>query len=105
MLEKDIEKKVCKYAKDNGFLVYKFTSPGQWAVPDRVFISPNKSVFFIEFKAPGKKPTPAQMREITRIRDKGILVFVVDDVTDGKRIIDTRDTPAKNGHTVYVTPK
>lgn len=88
MLEKDIEKKVCDYAKEHGFLAYKFTSPARMAVPDRLFISPMGVVFMIEFKRGGQKPTPAQEREHTRLRQNHMLVFVIDNVDDGIRMID-----------------
>jgi hypothetical protein len=89
MLEKQIETKVCDYAKDRGLLVYKFTSPNRMAVPDRMFIRSDGVVFFIEFKREGMKPTPAQDREHHRLRGHMINVFVVDDVTTGKWVIDT----------------
>jgi hypothetical protein len=88
MLEKQIEQKVCDYAKDRGLLVYKFTSPARAAVPDRMFVAPSGKVFFIEFKASGKKPTVPQTREHQRLRDHGVLVFVVDNVDEGKGVID-----------------
>lgn len=88
MLEKDIEKKVCDYAKSKGLLVYKFTSPARAAVPDRMFVCPGGKVFFIEFKRTGQKPTLAQEREHTRLRIHGVPVYVVDDVDDGKDIVD-----------------
>jgi hypothetical protein len=88
MLEKQIEKRVCEYAKDLGYLVYKFTSPSRMAVPDRLFIGPKGVVFFVEFKRAGEKPTPAQAREHERIEAKSVNVFVVDDVVKGKLIID-----------------
>lgn len=88
MLEKEIEKKVWKYAEEQGFLQYKFSSPAHAGVPDRLFISPTGRVFFIEFKAKGKKPTPLQNREILRIQQKGTSVFVVDNVEYGKHVIE-----------------
>lgn len=88
MLEKTIEQKVCDYAKDKGFLVYKFTSPNRSAVPDRMLIHPTGDVLFIEFKASGKKPTPAQEREHLRLRGHNVAVYVVDDVDTGKAVID-----------------
>lgn len=88
MLEKQIEARVCDYAKDRGLLVYKFTSPARAAVPDRMFVAPSGKVFFIEFKASGKKPTVPQAREHQRLRDHGVLVFVVDNVDEGKAMID-----------------
>jgi len=88
MLEKKIEEKVCEYAKSKGLLVYKFTSPQRAAVPDRLLVAPGGRVFFIEFKAEGKKPTPAQEREHIRLRNHGVKVFVVDSVDHGKDMID-----------------
>lgn len=88
MLEKTIEQKVCDHAKAQGFLVYKFTSPNRAAVPDRLFVHPAGRCFFIEFKATGKKPTPAQEREHLRLRGHKIEVFVVDTVAGGKLVID-----------------
>ena len=88
MLEKQIEKSVCEYAKSRGLLHYKFTSPAHLGVPDRLFILPSGKIFFIEFKAPGKKPTPSQVREIGRLENYGCHVWVCDDVLKGKGIID-----------------
>jgi hypothetical protein len=88
VLEKQIEAKVCDYAKTKGMMVYKFTSPARAAVPDRMFIR-NGRVFFIEFKREGQKPTPAQEREHNRLRQQAINVFVVDNVEAGKECIDT----------------
>ena len=88
MLEKQIETKVCDYAKSKGVLAYKFTSPARAAVPDRMFIYKGR-VFFIEFKREGQKPTPAQEREHNRMRQHEINVFVVDNVTEGEFVIAT----------------
>lgn len=88
MLEKQIERKVCDYAKEQGLLVYKFTSPARMAVPDRMFVNRQGVVFFIEFKRAGEKPTPAQLREHERLSQHNIFVFVIDDVIKGKLVID-----------------
>lgn len=88
MLEKQIEKAVCDYAKEKGILVYKFSSPGRAAVPDRMFILPGGRMFMMEFKAPGKKPTIPQTREHNRLLSQGVDVWVVDDIWFGKGLID-----------------
>lgn len=88
MLEKDIEKKVCDYAKEKEALVYKFTSPSRAAVPDRMFIRPDGRVWFCEFKRTGEKPTPAQEREHHRLRQHKVFVFVIDNVDEGKAMVD-----------------
>jgi len=88
MLEKQIEAKVCDYAKARGWLTYKFTSPGRAAVPDRLFIAPGGKVIFCEFKREGQKPTAPQQREHQRLRDQGVNVFVIDNVKDGETVVD-----------------
>lgn len=88
MLEKQIEKAVCDYAKSLGILTYKFTSPSRAAVPDRLFIAPDGKVMFIEFKREGQKPTPAQAREHNRLWAQGCEVFVVDSAVFGKLVVD-----------------
>lgn len=88
MLEKQIEAKVCEYAKSEGLLAYKFTSPARAAVPDRLFVAPDGRVWFCEFKAEGKKPTAAQEREHKKLRDMNVSVFVIDNIQDGKTMID-----------------
>lgn len=88
MLERDIEKKVCDYAKDLGILTYKFTSPSRAAVPDRLFIAQNGYMWFVEFKKQGMKPTPAQEREHHRLRQQEVEVWVIDSVDSGKEMVD-----------------
>lgn len=88
MLEKDIEKKVCDYARSKGVLAYKFTSPARAAVPDRLFIRPDGHIWFCEFKRGGQKPTEAQEREHLKLRQHKVSVFVIDNVEAGKAMID-----------------
>ena len=90
MKEKDIEAKITKKAKDLGFLVYKFSSPSHRGVPDRIFISPEGGVFFIEFKSEKGKLTELQNKVITDIRLQGVEVFVVNNVKTGLEILDSK---------------
>ena len=87
LLEKQIERSVCEYAKSIGFLVYKFTSPERAAVPDRMFITPKGKVFFIEFKREGAKVTPAQARNTSACGTQS-LVFVVDSVEKARTAVE-----------------
>ena len=89
MLEKEIEAKVCDYAKTKNVLVYKFTSPNRMAVPDRLFIRPDGRIWFCEFKREGQKPTSAQDREHHRLRQHKVSVFVIDNVAEGMVMVDT----------------
>ena len=88
MLEKQIEKAVCDYAKTKGLLVYKFSSPGHASVPDRMFIHPNGRMFMIEFKSITGKVTPAQAREHDRLQEYSIRVYVVHGVEEGEDVIN-----------------
>jgi hypothetical protein len=88
VLEKEIERKVCDYAKSKGVLAYKFTSPARHAVPDRLFIAPDGKVWFCEFKREGQKPTVAQEREHQRLQQQKVDVFVIDNVPDGVEMVD-----------------
>lgn len=88
MLEKQIEAKVCEYARGKGLLAYKFTSPARAAVPDRMFVLKSGRIFFCEFKRPGEKPTAPQAREHQKLRDHGVTVFVIDGIPEGKNMID-----------------
>lgn len=87
MKESAIEKKVSDYAKAKGWLVYKFVSPNNKGVPDRIFIRKGM-LLMIEFKALGKKPTKLQDSVISKLRNEGVLVYVIDNVADGKALID-----------------
>lgn len=86
-LEKEIEQRVCQYAKQLGVLCYKFLSQSKRSVPDRIYLTPSGLVFFIEFKRKNCRPTPAQELEIAKIRKQKVACFVVSDVATGKSII------------------
>jgi G:T-mismatch repair DNA endonuclease (very short patch repair protein) len=87
MTEAHIEKKVCDHAKRHGWLVYKFQSPSQRGVPDRIFLK-KRLAMFMEFKAPGKRPTKQQLATHQKFRDQGFHVYVVDDIDVGKRLLE-----------------
>ena len=86
MKESQIENKVCKFAKDNGFLVYKFVSPNNRGVPDRIFIF-DKNIFFIEFKRSGNKLSKLQSFTKDNIEAQGFNVYVIDNIDDGINLL------------------
>ena len=87
MLEKDIEKKIGGFAKKQGCLYYKFTSPARRAVPDRMIITPQGVIGFLEIKAKGKKPTPLQQTEIKRLQEQGCTADWCDSVEIGRLFV------------------
>jgi len=60
MLEKTIEAHLVKRMKEIGGECYKWSSPGNRGVPDRICIFPNARVLFIEVKKPGQEPSKLQ---------------------------------------------
>lgn len=87
MREKDIEKAVTDYAKSLGWLSFKFTSPNNRGVPDRIFFRAGR-VILIEFKAPGKRPTRLQQRTIENFINAGIETHVIDCKEKGRAIFN-----------------
>lgn len=78
MLEKDIEKYLRDQVKILGGKAYKFVSPGNAGVPDRMICLPGGQVMFVELKAPGKKQTPLQLAQMRRLLDLGFWVMLAD---------------------------
>ena len=77
--ESQIEWHLVKRVEWLGGMALKFTSPGRRSVPDRIVLMPGGVVRFVEVKAPGEVPTPAQEREHARLRAMGFCVCVLDD--------------------------
>ena len=87
MLESKIETEVSKHAKLLGWLSYKFTSPNNRAVPDRIYFREGRTIL-IEFKQLGKKPTKLQTKVINDLKKQLIDVYVVDNIEQGKGIFN-----------------
>ena len=88
MKEKQIESKIVKKAKELGFLTYKFSSPSNRGVPDRIFINPFGKVFFIEFKSEKGKLTQLQKKVINDIEQFRVPVYVISDLNHGIFILN-----------------
>ena len=82
-LEKQIEEAVCAFAREQGVLVRKYTSPSCQGVPDRIFWVPGGKPLVIEFKRPKGIMSPIQHREIVAMRKLGYRVLVIDNVEAG----------------------
>jgi hypothetical protein len=76
--EKNIEKYLVQRVKLFGGKAYKWVSPGNDGVPDRIVIFPFRSAVFVELKAPGKKPTVLQHAKHKELRAMGQIVNVID---------------------------
>ena len=85
--EAQIEKKVTEHAKRAGWLSYKWVSPSQRWVPDRLYFK-NGQVKMIEFKAPGQFPPKGQAIIHKMLRSEGCTVHVIDTVEKGVALFE-----------------
>ena len=76
--ERDIEQYLVGKVKALGGIAYKWTSPGNNGVPDRIVIVPGNGIVFVELKAPGAKPTALQIAQHRRLTSMGCDVRVID---------------------------
>ena len=51
-----------------GGVAYKFVSPGNSGVPDRIILMPGGKIYFVELKREGGQLTNLQKRQINRIQ-------------------------------------
>lgn len=68
MLEKDIEKFLVREVKKLGGLCYKWVSPGNAGVLDRIVLLPNRPVMFVELKTDRGKLSRLQELQIKKLK-------------------------------------
>ena len=64
--------------KKRGGIAAKFAAPGYRSWPDRLVLFPEGKAYFVELKAPGKKPTAQQELRHNQLNDIGFPVSVID---------------------------
>ena len=77
MLEKEIEKILVTEVKKLGGRAYKWVSPGNDGVPDRIVVFPNRTPIFVELKTDNGKLSALQKVQIDRLKSLGQHVKVV----------------------------
>lgn len=88
MLEKDIERRLGERLVRMGCIYYKFVSPGQRGVPDRIVICPDGTLVFVELKRPGGRMATLQSVQQARLRRRGQRVEEIWTVADAARFVD-----------------
>lgn len=79
ILERDVEAYLVKRVKEIGGEIRKVGWIGRRGAPDRFVMTPgSRPNFWVELKAPGKKPEPHQQREIERLQKYDEIVHVID---------------------------
>lgn len=76
MREKEIEKVLTTEVKKLGGRAYKFVSPGNNGVPDRMVVFPGQAPVFVELKTGKGQLSALQEVQIRRLRELGQKVFV-----------------------------
>lgn len=88
MLEKEIEKYLTRAVDNLGGRAYKFISPGQSGVPDRIIFLPGGKIYFIELKTEVGKLSKLQRLQIHRLKKLGHEVKVLYGMEDVKEFIN-----------------
>ena len=77
MSEREIEAWMGRALRSMGCLWYKWVSPGVRGVPDRILITPEGQVYFVELKADDGRLSRMQSLQIERLMAHGQRVYVV----------------------------
>lgn len=82
MRESKLEKSLSAKVKKAGGLCYKFVSPNNPGVPDRIFIFPNGRIIFVELKTETGRLSKIQEWQINQLRAIGCDVRVLSGSAD-----------------------
>lgn len=88
MTEKDIEKFLVAGVKKLGGKAYKFVSPGNAGVPDRLIVMPGGKVYFAELKTERGMPTILQYRQMDQLFSLGCDVSLLQGREQVKRFLE-----------------
>ena len=77
MRERDVEKALVTEVRQCGGRAYKWVSPGNAGVPDRIVIFPGRAAVFVEVKTERGTLSAVQKVQIPRLREMGQKVYVV----------------------------
>lgn len=78
MRESAIERYFVSRAQLLGGRVIKLNSASMNGLPDRMVLMPEGRIYFVELKAPRKKPRPLQKAVHSMLMNMGFNVFVID---------------------------
>lgn len=77
MKEKKIEEYLRNEIKKIGGTAYKFVSPGNNGVPDRLVLLPKGNMIFVELKSENGKLTKLQELQIKKLNSLGNEVWII----------------------------
>lgn len=88
MLEKDIENWMSKQVRELGGLSFKFVSPGNPGVPDRIYLFPGGRVYFVELKLEIGKLSGLQKWQRSRFEEMGVAFHVIHGMRQAKEFVE-----------------
>lgn len=80
--ERDVEKMLVQGVKKLGGIAYKWVSPGNNGVPDRIVILPGGRVIFVELKTVKGRLSEVQKVQIRRLTERGCEVHTLYGIED-----------------------
>ncbi len=89
MKEKEIETYLRMRISSFGGRAYKFVSPGNDGVPDRLVCLPGGKVIFVELKTAGGKLRPLQAAQIRRLQALGFPVLIINSKNQVDELIES----------------
>lgn len=95
MRECELERRFCRLVAQAGGKAYKFVSPGNGGVPDRIVVLPGGRIGFVELKQEGGRPRKLQQFQQAELERLGCYTAVVDSLERAVAVIDEleRQTP------------
>ena len=77
MRESAIETKLVKLVRERGGLCFKFVSPGNPGVPDRIVVTPDGRTVYVELKTEVGRLSPMQKFQRAELQKRGADVRVL----------------------------
>lgn len=87
MRESELERRFRRLAMQAGGKAYKFVSPGNDGVPDRIVVLPGGRIGFVELKRPGEIPRKLQQFQLGELERLGCYTAVVDSMEQAEAVI------------------
>lgn len=89
--ESKVDKYLARIVRKAGGVSLKFVSPGKAGVPDRIVVLPGGLVWFVELKAPRKKPRALQRAVMRKMRGLGCHVSTIDNTKTARAFVELQE--------------
>lgn len=88
MKESEVERRLVQMVRKRGGLCYKFVSPGNPGVPDRIIITPDGRTIYVELKTEIGRLANIQQWQIAEMQKRGAEVRVVKGLDAVKALVE-----------------